>query len=93
VNIGVNCLNPVQPEVLEHAWLRREFGTSLAFYGGISTQDVLPHGTPEQVRQATQACARALAPDGTGLLLGPSHRIQSDIPADNVQAMLETFPQ
>ena len=26
------------------------------------------------------------------LLLGPSHRMQSDIPPDNVAAMLEAFP-
>ena len=31
------------------------------------------------------------APEGTGLLLGPSHRMQSDIPPDNVDAMLEAF--
>lgn len=89
VEIGLTCLNPVQPEVLEHAPLRREFGQHLSFYGGISTQSVLPTGTPEQVKQATVACMRELAPDGTGLILGPSHRMQSDIPVANVAAMLD----
>ena len=42
VDIGLTCLNPVQPEVLEHSWLQREFGQHLSFYGGLSTQDVLP---------------------------------------------------
>jgi len=37
------------------------------------------------------ACARQLAPEGTGLLLGPSHRMQSDIPPRSVDAMLEAF--
>ncbi len=89
VDIGLNCLNPVQPEVLEHSRLRRTFGHHLSFYGGISTQSVLPTGTPEQVKEATVACIRALAPEGTGLILGPSHRMQSDIPIENVAAMLE----
>lgn len=89
VDIGLTCLNPVQPEVLEHARLRREFGQHLSFYGGISTQSVLPTGTPEQVKQATVACMRELAPDGIGLILGPSHRMQSDIPVESVAAMLE----
>jgi len=66
VDIGLTCLNPVQPEVLDHARLYREFGNHLSFYGG--------------------------APDGTGLILGPSHRMQSDIPLENVVAMLEAFP-
>lgn len=93
VEIGLTTLNPVQPEVLEHTWLQSEYGAKLSFYGGVSTQGVLPGGTVEEVRAATMACARALAPDGTGLLLGPSHRMQSDIPARNVEAMLDAFDE
>lgn len=91
VEIGLTTLNPVQPEVLDHNWLHREYGAKLSFYGGVSTQGVLPGGTVEGVRAATIACARALAPEGTGLLLGASHRMQSDIPARNVEAMLDAF--
>jgi len=91
VEIGLTTLNPVQPEVLEHAWLHREYGSKLSFYGGISTQGVLPTGNAETIRAATIACARELAPEGTGLLLGPSHRMQSDIPPRSVDAMLEAF--
>jgi uroporphyrinogen decarboxylase len=93
VEIGLTCLNPVQPEVLDHARLRREFGSKLSFYGGISTQTVLPTGTPDAIRAATAGCVRDLAPDGTGLILGPSHRMQSDIPVANVETMLAAFPK
>ena len=93
VDIGLTCLNPVQPEVLEHTRLYREFSQHLSFYGGISTQEALPKASPAGVRAATLDCIRALAPDGVGLVLGPSHRMQSDIPLENVQAMLEAFPK
>ena len=62
VEIGLTTLNPVQPEVLNHQWLQKEYGAKLSFYGGVSTQGVLPAGTVEEVRAATVACARALAP-------------------------------
>lgn len=91
VEIGLTTLNPVQPEVLDHAWLRENFGGELAFYGGISTQTVLPYGSPDEVKTAAAECAAALAPDGTGLLIAPSHRMMSDIPMANVEAMLEAF--
>jgi uroporphyrinogen decarboxylase len=93
VDIGLTCLNPVQPEVLEPGRLYREYGRHLSFYGGISTQEVLPKLLPAEVCAATLACARALAPDATGLVLGPSHRMQTDIPVENVAAMLEAFPR
>jgi uroporphyrinogen decarboxylase len=91
IEIGLTTLNPVQPEVMEHGWLCREFGSRLSFFGGISTQAVLPAGNAAAVREATLACARNLAQDRTGLLLGPSHRMQSDIPPRSVDAMLEAF--
>jgi uroporphyrinogen decarboxylase len=93
VEIGLTTLNPVQPEVMDHAWLAREYGQKLSFYGGISTQSVMPQDDTELVRKATIDCAQVLAATGTGLVLGPSHRMQSDIPVANVDAMLDAFRQ
>ena len=93
VEIGLTALNPVQPEVLNHRQLKAQFGRQLAFYGGISTQTVLPHGSPDQVRAAVRQCIEDLAPDGGGLMLAPSHRMMSDIPLENVDAMLSAFRQ
>lgn len=91
VEIGLTVYNPVQPEVIDHAWLRGTFGDRLAYYGGLSTQTVLPYGSPEEVRRAARDCVATLAPGGTGLLLAPSHRMMTDIPLENVEAMLEVF--
>jgi uroporphyrinogen decarboxylase len=91
VEIGLTTYNPVQPEVVDHAWLRQTFGRQLAYYGGISTQTVLPAGRPADVRQTIADCIRVLAPDQTGLLLAPSHRMMTDIPLENVTALLDEF--
>jgi uroporphyrinogen decarboxylase len=91
VEIGVTVLSPVQPEVLDHAWLKRTLGDQLAFYGGVSTQTVLPGGSPAEVQAAVAACAQTLAHDSTGLLLGPSHRMMTDTPLENVDALLAAF--
>ena len=65
---------------VEAEFLRRNLDTRRAATGNAKT-----------IRAATIACARQLAPEGTGLLLGPSHRMQSDIPPQSVDAMLEAF--
>lgn len=93
VEIGLTVLNPVQPEVLNLHWLKSTFAGQLAFYGGISTQTVLPHGTPAEVRSAARAALRVLAADGTGLVLAPSHRMTTDIPIENVAALLDVFEE
>jgi uroporphyrinogen decarboxylase len=93
IEIGLTVYNPVQPEVTDHAALYAQYGGRLAFYGGISTQSVLPFGTPDEVRASVQTAAQTLAPDGTGLMIGPSHRMMSDIPMANVDALLEAFAE
>jgi uroporphyrinogen decarboxylase len=91
VEIGLTVLNPAQPEVLNHRQARAQFAGKLAFYGGISTQTALPHGKPADVVAAVRACIEDLAPDGTGLMPAPSHRMMTDIPLENVEAMLSAF--
>jgi uroporphyrinogen decarboxylase len=91
LEIGLTALNPVQPEVLDHGWLHSAFAGRLAFYGGVSTQTVLPYGTPGEVREAVRACRAILAPGGSGLLLAPSHRLMSDIPMANVEALVDAM--
>lgn len=71
--------------------LEHEYGQKLSFCRGISTEPVMSQGDAELVRKTTLECARLLAPSGTGLVLGPSHRMQSDIPPKSVDAMLEAF--
>ena len=88
VEIGLTTLNPVQPEVLDHKWLYENFRGKLSFYGGVSTQTVLPYGAPAEVQAAVRQCVRDLAPEKTGLLIGPSHRMLTDIPPSNVEALL-----
>ena len=91
VDVGVTALNPVQPEVLDHQWLKRTYGKALAFYGGVSTQTVLPHGTPNEVRVAVHRCVSDLAADGTGLIVAPSHRLMKDVPISNVLAFVDAI--
>ena len=91
VEIGLTCLNPVQPEVIQHWRLFQEFGDRISFFGGISTQTTLRLGTPITVRSAAAACRADLAPDGTGLILGPSHCLRSHLPMPNVLALVESL--
>ena len=93
VEIGLTAINPVQPEVVDHGWLKRTFGERLACYGGISTQAVRVQGSPLEVKRAVAGCLATLAPGDTGLVLGPSHRLMTDVPLENVEALLAAMGQ
>ncbi len=88
VEMGLDVLNPVQPEAMDIAELKRRYGAKLAFWGGLSTQRVLPFGTPDEVKAEARR-VRDLMAAGGGYVLAPSQSIQDDVPPANVLALLE----
>jgi uroporphyrinogen decarboxylase len=88
--IGVDVLNPMQVAAvgMSPPRLKARFAGRMAFWGGIDTQWLLPHGSPEEVRQAVRDTLDVMGRDG-GYVLGAVHNVQDDVPPENVWAMLE----
>jgi len=88
IEMGLDVLNPVQPECMDIRRLKADCGDKLAFWGGISTQKTLPFGTPEQVKAEARR-VRDLLGKGGGYIFSPSQSIQGDVPVENIKALLE----
>ncbi len=88
IEIGVNMVTPLQAEALDFNFLKREYGRDLTFWGGVSTQRTLPHGTPGDVRAEIRDRIRVLGKGG-GYILAPSHELQADVPLANMLAFLD----
>ena len=88
IEMGVNVLNPVQSEAMDIDALKRDFGPRLTFWGGISTQQTMPYGTPEDVKKEARA-VRDMMSKGGGYIFSPSQGIQGDVPPQNIMALLE----
>jgi uroporphyrinogen decarboxylase len=85
--IGVNCFNPFQPEVMDVKSLLRQYHNKLSFWGGLSIQKILPFGTVNDVIIETRSLM-ALGTQG-GYILAPSHAAEGDIPIENLIAAIE----
>ena len=46
MEVGVDILNPVQPECMDPVHLKERYGERLSFWGTIGIQTTLPYGTP-----------------------------------------------
>jgi len=90
LEMGVQILNPVQPEAMDILTIKREFGRELCLNGGISTQRTLPAGTAEDVRREVAACLRYLGKNG-GYVLSPAKAILPDVPMANAAALIEAM--
>ena len=90
IECGLDCFNPFQPEVMDVIEMKKQFGSDLSFYGGISTQRTLPYGTADDVRKEVRRNCEMVGKDG-GYIAAPAHAIPGDAPAENIHAMLEVL--
>ena len=89
VEIGLDVLEPVQP-CNDLQLLKHQFGDRLTFWGGIDTQQLLPFGTPADVKREAARVIRLLGKGG-GHIIGPSQEVMKDVPLENVIALIETI--
>ena len=91
IEIGVETLNPIQVSATgmgDTKKLNDEFGDCLAFWGAIDTYQVLPFGTPDDVREEVRRRIMDLGPGG-GYVVCSVHNIQPEVPPENVVVMFD----
>jgi len=89
VEMGLDVLNPVQPECMDLTFLKNEYGNKLSYWGGISTQQTLPYGTPNEVADETRWTIDLMSKNG-GYITSSSQEIQADVPYENLCALIDT---
>jgi uroporphyrinogen decarboxylase len=89
IEIGVQVLNPIQPECLDPFALKAEYGNRLAFWGTLGTQSTLPFGAPDDVRRDIEQRIEIVGKGG-GLLLAPTHMVEPEVPWENILAYVDT---
>ena len=92
IDLGFDIVNPVQVSAagMNTKRLKKEFGQDIVFWGGgVDSQQILPFGTPDQVRDEVKRRMDDLAPGG-GFVFANIHNIQAFVPPENIVAAFET---
>jgi hypothetical protein len=93
IESGFDILNPVQYTAagMDPKTLKKTFGKDIVFWGGgVDTQNVLPFGTPEEVKREVLSQCEIFAKDG-GFVFAAVHNIQSKTPTENLVAMVDAL--
>lgn len=90
--IGIDVLNPVQPECMDVAEVKRRYGDRLAFWGGLGIQTTMPFGTPAEVRAEVKRLIETLGAGG-GFLIAPTHVLEPEVPWENIVAFFEAVEE
>jgi len=86
VEIGVNVINPLQPDCMDALAIKRRFGDRLALWGAVGTAGLWQHGTAADIRAEVRLRIETLGP--AGLLLSPAYDLDY-APFENIVAFVE----
>ncbi|MBQ9061244.1 MAG: methyltransferase [Eubacterium sp.] len=95
IESGFDALNPVQCSAtgMDPKRLKDTYGKDILFWGGgIDTQQVLPFGTPEEVRAQVLERLEIFSKNG-GYIFNTIHNIQANTPIENIVAMVEAVKE
>ena len=85
IELGVNVLHPVQPDVMDPADLKRRFGDRLAFWGTVGTAQRWAWSDPESIRAEVRERIQTVGKDG-GLIISPAYDLEPEVRWENVEA-------
>jgi hypothetical protein len=95
IEAGFDIINPVQCSAagMDPQTLKARYGDRLTFWGGgVDTQQVLPFGTPQDVRaQVLERCRIFSA--GGGFVFNSVHNVQAGTPVENIVAMFDAVKE
>lgn len=86
LELGVNAINPIQPDCMDAAAIRAEFGPRLALWGTVGTASQWDYGTPARISTEVHHRAATLGP--AGLLLAPAYDVDFS-PLPNLHAFIQ----
>lgn len=95
VDMGIDIVNPVHINAsgMGPVQLKEDFGDEITFWGGsVDAQNILPHESPQRVKEDVKQNLAALMPGG-GYVFASIHNIQADVPPANIMAMWEALQE
>lgn len=87
IEIGVDILNPIQPECMDSAKIKEMYKDRLSFWGTIGTQTTMPFGTPTEVDAAVRHMIETVGKGG-GFVAAPTHLLEPEVPWENIMAFV-----
>ncbi len=90
IEMGVDILNPVQPECMDFKEIHDKYGAQISFNGTIGTQELMPFGKPEEVANEVKRNLDIAGKMG-GLFCCPTHLLEPEVPWENIEAYVDAI--
>lgn len=90
INMGLNCLNPMDPYGIDYHDYKKRYGSRLCLSGNFDVEFPLGNGTPDEVDSDVKERMEVMKP-GYGYIATCSHSIVNYIPHENYIAYINAI--
>lgn len=89
IEIGLDVLHPIQKYTMSEQEIAQKYGGQICLWAGFDVQQIIPYGTPEEVRQEIRFMLDTYArPDGR-LILAAGNNMTPDTPLESLDALFD----
>jgi uroporphyrinogen decarboxylase len=88
VDVGLDCLESLQPECMDIYKLKQTYGSHLRFWGGLGAQSIIPFGTADEIRKECRRLKQEMGSCG-GYIFAPTKTPGPEAPIENIAAIVE----
>ena len=90
IETGLDVLHPIQKHTMDERDVARRFGSKLTIFTGMDVQQVIPWGTPDDVRREVRFLMDTYWRPGEGrCLITAGNGINGDCPVASLEAFLD----
>ena len=90
IDIGLDVYQTFQPELYDLEQVKKQYGSNLTFWGGISTQQTLPYVKPSELKEIVINTIKIMGKNG-GYIVAPTHQVPADVPLENIIALADVL--
>ena len=90
IDIGLDVLHPIQKHTMDEKEIAAQYGGRITVFAGLDVQQVIPWGTPDEVRRETRFLIDTYWRPGEGrCMITAGNGINGDCPLASLEAFLE----
>ena len=90
IEMGLDVIHPIQKYAMDQVQIAKKFGGKITFWVGLDVQQVIPWGTPDEVRREVRTLMDAFWRPGEGrMVISAGNGINGDCPLDSLEALVD----
>ncbi|MBP3333919.1 MAG: hypothetical protein J6M35_07740 [Clostridia bacterium] len=89
IDIGFDVLHPIQKYSMDEVEVARRFGDRITILAGFDVQQIIPNGTPEDVRREVRHLIDTYSRKEGRLIMTLGNEATCDFPIENLYALLD----